>query len=373
MKIKSLLLGSAAALVAVSGARAADAVIIPEPEMVEYVRVCDAAGAGYFYIPGSETCLEISGWARFQINHTTSNGNAPSLFFFQDADTGSAWALTPDGVGSVSFASTGQFNISSWTDSEIGPIETYLEFETPGGGGVDLDVVSLSFAGLTMGYFGGFLDNGINGETDNNGLENKFNSIQYSGTAGAISFGASIDQLGSNVWLEGADATFGVEGMIGYTSGAIGATLVGFYDLGADAGGFVGRVSADIGMGTLQFRGTWHENALSGYAPLTTLSPDFGGAAMNYVLEASYAAQINDKLTLTPGFSYVSWYEGIDGGKDRMWTAGLTADYKIAANLALKANVEYWDFRDGQQTPAAPGGVTNGNGWRNFLRFQASF
>ncbi|WP_201026394.1 porin, partial [Paramesorhizobium deserti] len=67
MNIKSLLLGSAAALVAVSGARAADAVVIAEPEPVEYVRVCDAYGAGYFYIPGTETCLRISGYLRYDM------------------------------------------------------------------------------------------------------------------------------------------------------------------------------------------------------------------------------------------------------------------------------------------------------------------
>jgi opacity protein-like surface antigen len=41
MNIKSLLLGSAAALVAVSGAHAADAIVAVEPEPVDYVRVCD--------------------------------------------------------------------------------------------------------------------------------------------------------------------------------------------------------------------------------------------------------------------------------------------------------------------------------------------
>ena len=56
MKLKSLLLGSAAVLVAVSGARAADAIVV-EPEPVEYVRVCDAYGKGWFYIPGTETCI----------------------------------------------------------------------------------------------------------------------------------------------------------------------------------------------------------------------------------------------------------------------------------------------------------------------------
>ena len=48
MSIKGLLLGSAAALVAVSGARAADAIVVVEPEPVEYVRVCDVYGTGFY-------------------------------------------------------------------------------------------------------------------------------------------------------------------------------------------------------------------------------------------------------------------------------------------------------------------------------------
>src|SRR5690349_7069758 len=68
MNIKSLLLGSAAALVAVSGARAADAVVIAEPEPMEYVRICDTYGAGFYYIPGTETCLKFSGYMRYDID-----------------------------------------------------------------------------------------------------------------------------------------------------------------------------------------------------------------------------------------------------------------------------------------------------------------
>ncbi len=67
MNIKSLLLGSAAALVAVSGARAADAVVIAEPEPMEYVRICDTYGVGFYYIPGTETCLKLSGYIRYDI------------------------------------------------------------------------------------------------------------------------------------------------------------------------------------------------------------------------------------------------------------------------------------------------------------------
>src|SRR5690606_30520692 len=66
--IKSLLLGSAVASVAFTGAQAADAIFVPEPEPMEYVRVCDVYGAGFFYIPGTETCLKIGGYVRYQIN-----------------------------------------------------------------------------------------------------------------------------------------------------------------------------------------------------------------------------------------------------------------------------------------------------------------
>jgi Porin subfamily len=67
MNVRSLLLGSAAALATVTVAHAADAVVIAEPEPMEYVRVCDAYGVGFFYIPGTETCLRIGGYLRYDI------------------------------------------------------------------------------------------------------------------------------------------------------------------------------------------------------------------------------------------------------------------------------------------------------------------
>ncbi|CDN91351.1 Porin [Agrobacterium tumefaciens] len=73
MNIKSLLIGSAAALAAVSGAQAADAIVAAEPEPLEYVRVCDAFGTGFFYIPGTETCLKFGGYIRFQTDFNRGN------------------------------------------------------------------------------------------------------------------------------------------------------------------------------------------------------------------------------------------------------------------------------------------------------------
>src|SRR5262245_7398988 len=55
--VKSLLLGSAAGLTAVTGAQAADMPVKARP--VEYVRICSLYGEGFFYIPGTDTCLKL--------------------------------------------------------------------------------------------------------------------------------------------------------------------------------------------------------------------------------------------------------------------------------------------------------------------------
>jgi len=62
MKLKTLLLGSATAFAVVGGAQAAD-LSVAEP--VEFVKVCDAFGTGYWYIPGTDTCLAIHGYVQF--------------------------------------------------------------------------------------------------------------------------------------------------------------------------------------------------------------------------------------------------------------------------------------------------------------------
>ena len=72
--IKSLVLGSAAGLLAMSGAQAADLPV--KAKAVEYVRICSLYGAGFFYIPGTDTCIKLGGYLRVD---TTFNGNVYGL------------------------------------------------------------------------------------------------------------------------------------------------------------------------------------------------------------------------------------------------------------------------------------------------------
>ena len=72
--VKSLILGSAAGLIAMSGAQAADLPV--KAKAVEYVRICSLYGAGFFYIPGTDTCIKLGGYLRVD---TTFHGGIYDL------------------------------------------------------------------------------------------------------------------------------------------------------------------------------------------------------------------------------------------------------------------------------------------------------
>ena len=83
---KSLLLGTAAGIVAIASAQAAD---LPSKKAAPatYVKICDAYGAGFFYIPGTETCVKLGGYTRYELQYTpgkdilkaTTAGVAPTV------------------------------------------------------------------------------------------------------------------------------------------------------------------------------------------------------------------------------------------------------------------------------------------------------
>jgi hypothetical protein len=68
--VKSLLLGSAASLAAVTAGQAADLPVKAKP--VEYVKVCSLYGAGFYYMPGTDLCLKIGGWVRAEATYSSN-------------------------------------------------------------------------------------------------------------------------------------------------------------------------------------------------------------------------------------------------------------------------------------------------------------
>src|SRR5947199_9947329 len=75
--VKSLLLGSAAGVVAVVGAQAADMPVKAKP--VEYVKICNLYGDGFFYLPGTQTCIRIGGSVQSD-NYYNALGNGQPIY-----------------------------------------------------------------------------------------------------------------------------------------------------------------------------------------------------------------------------------------------------------------------------------------------------
>src|SRR5262245_40786751 len=90
--VKSLLLGSAAGLVAVAGAQAADLPVKAKP--VQYVKICSLYGVGFYYIPGTDMCIKIGGYVRFEAAYG-ANGSSTQTFgsnaFLANRFTNDSW------------------------------------------------------------------------------------------------------------------------------------------------------------------------------------------------------------------------------------------------------------------------------------------
>ncbi|MDU1669099.1 MAG: porin, partial [Bradyrhizobium sp.] len=115
--IKSLVLGSAAALVAMSGAQAADLPI--KAKAVEYVKVCSLYGAGFYYIPGTDTCIKLGGYLRAETSFA-SNGQ------YNNAVNGVSGANNR--LSNYFYSRARQdLNIDTRTATEYGVVRTYFD------------------------------------------------------------------------------------------------------------------------------------------------------------------------------------------------------------------------------------------------------
>jgi hypothetical protein len=65
--VRRVLLGAAAGLAGVAGAQAADLPVKAKP--VQYVKICSLYGAGFYYMPGTDTCIKLGGYVRAEVNY----------------------------------------------------------------------------------------------------------------------------------------------------------------------------------------------------------------------------------------------------------------------------------------------------------------
>lgn len=153
-KIKSLVLGSAAAIVAIGGAQAADLPL--KAKAVEYVKVCSLYGAGFYYIPGTDTCIRLGGYLRAEVNFNA----APSDNTYVNGNGG----LGLRNAGQYQSRARIMVHIDTRTATEYGVVRTYGAFgpqfsfgasnattDVPGSGSMRVEAAFVQFAGFTFG------------------------------------------------------------------------------------------------------------------------------------------------------------------------------------------------------------------------------
>ncbi|WP_422375047.1 porin [Roseibium sp.] len=140
-------LGAIAGLVAIaSPAQAADLPVAPEP--VDYVRICDAYGARFYYIPGTETCLRVGGRVRFDARFRNF-GEAENAWGDRDTD-------------GFQMRSRGYLYLDARTATEFGTlrsfIEMYITATNSDNTAVTLDKAYIQWGGLLAGRSGSNFD-----------------------------------------------------------------------------------------------------------------------------------------------------------------------------------------------------------------------
>jgi hypothetical protein len=320
MNVKMILLSSAAALAAISGAHAADAIVAAEPEAVEYVRVCDAYGTGYFYIPGTETCLSIGGYIR----------------------TEARYGRIRNGGYSYNLWTRGQVTFSAKSDTEYGPLTGVMTLrsnaENSSSSATFLQEAYIDIAGLRAGLQYDWWDNDLSGETDTVASNSTVhNSIRYMYQTPNFSAGVAVDELEEayTTKLGETPNNLGVEGQLFGKAGAISGYLLAGYDTDTSEVAIRAIGYADIGPGQLGVYGVWASGVNYYYEE------------SEWTVGAQYAVKLTDKLTVTPGVQYfhnlLNKTNRDFSGDNDSWKAGVTIDYKIATNLTTKLSVQYTD------------------------------
>jgi hypothetical protein len=296
--VKSLILGSAAGLIAMSGAQAADLPV--KAKAVEYVRICSLYGAGFFYIPGTDTCIKLGGYVRVD---TTFNGS----IYGQPAWSGdlgqgnryrdyfasrSRMALTIDTrtateYGVVRTFGQGDFQFTTQGNSSVNPVgftgspsvgtSTGL-LNGPGEGYVAVEMVFIQFAGFTFGKSASAYATPWNGYPGNN---NSFlmgghdtvtgvNNIQYTAQFGnGVSGTIGLDD--PTVFNRTAVANLTVPLT---STGGIANTYAG-----AHAPDVVGNIRVDQAWGLFQISAAAHEVSGS-YNILNTVAAPAGAVGV---------------------------------------------------------------------------------------------
>ena len=327
--MKSLLLGSGAAIIAVAGAQAAD---LPTKKAApaEYVKICNVGGMAGFVLPGSDTCLKISGYITAQIEggNTTTGYFRPTGFagtLFSNVAVGTNANLRPN----LGFTTRANIDFDARTNTAYGVLRGYAELQFENGNGFDttgngayINLAYVQWAGITAGKAPSFFSFFGGGEgwanifsPDQQGF-NQPDLLAYTATfGGGFSATIAIQSPGTNCGAPGQACSGG------------GTNLnIDTTNYGMTAPDIVANVRVDQSWGSAQISGVAHQVHVfaTGVGPNAT--DIFGNSASQNIWGWAFDAGVSfnlpsfgagDKFAIQGVYSKNAiWYSGIPDG---MW------------------------------------------------------
>jgi len=266
--LKTLLLGSAACVIALSGAEAADLPVKSRP--VQYVKVCSLYGAGFYYIPGTDTCLKIGGYIRAEYNYNAGGSFTPYVV------AGSGSSLYDRTSQTETLRARVYFSADVRSQTEYGTLRAYGTLVTTWSSVATLNNSAganrafIQFAGFTLGQATSFFDffsfanysnqsNYISSETDLVGWLLAAYTAQF---GNGFSATISVEDPRNFGIIDAAAPVMGVNGT--YTSRQAGFN--GWPDI-------VANLRVDQSWGSAQIMGALHDVSANYYTG--TVNPGF--------------------------------------------------------------------------------------------------
>jgi hypothetical protein len=346
MRLKTLLLGTAAAFAVAGGAQAAD-LAVADP--VDYVKVCDVFGTGFFYIPGTDTCLKIGGYAKLEARWW----DTAQYLNYADNDDGhdtylSHWRFK----GEVSVQPTAQ------TLSDLGLVTVFADIRAQTDDASYNGMNKLAYADSFYGQVGWFKFGRYAYVYDEGGPFNDDGSFRHDSNANQIS--AAWNWGGLGIWVgvadprsnKGGSASYtgdapDVTGKIGGSWGAWSAYLSGGYSDTIYGGGYGGQGVVTVAFGPLTIRGAGAVANAAGAAWAVGNAPD--GSGVPHAGDGTvWSTYITGKLQATDMFSINGTfaYSGAENGAGDMWNAAAGVGIALTKNVSSVIEWQHYDHRD---------------------------
>jgi hypothetical protein len=242
--VKSLLLGSAAGVVAMTGAQAADLPVKAKP--VQYVKICSLYGAGFWYIPGTNTCIKLGGWVRTEYNiNSLGSFNPNKSTDFTRGDTENTirnrGIMTWDVREQTEYGTLRAYIAGGWQDNNASAGQIYAPR------------AFIQFAGFTLGRATSFYD--------------FYATPWYSNTTNV--WGSDSGGGGKVVWGYTAQLGNGLSASIALEDGAwVQKGILGnAYSAGEQLPDLAANMHIDASWGMAQIMGALHQVNAKGVVP----------------------------------------------------------------------------------------------------------